>query len=277
MGVAAVSGISTGNEHCDVSARRAAELGFVADHFLPPAAEDEDTADGLFAAVTNNAFAGRPGIEESGWRVWIMAARCYVLTPEAAARDRRAMREIATRCNGGLRVPRTSDVAAARVFGMLLGQEHSAWMLGRRASLLAYALNRSVIIREALPCFEEIGRLWQLRARNKRSAVCAAMNRLREEIVKAGNLPATFRFWFEKRADARVVYSQCQTGNDNRHGSGEVAVNYTQVMHADVPLKRRYARLKPADLRRELDALHAAAELRRLGIVNREQDNKGKS
>ena len=89
---------------------------------------------------------------------------------------------------------------------MIVLRETTLWRIGRRASLLAYALNRGVIIRDALESFEVIGGLWGLSAENKRSAVCAAMNVLREEMIKTAQLPEGFRFWFEKDHAARIVF-----------------------------------------------------------------------
>lgn len=250
------------NEHFDL-ARRDCGLSFDA---LRPASEEPTAGrDSLFVVVTNNALAGRPALEEIGYRTWIMAARCFVPVPVATAADKRAMQKIATQCNGGFAVPRTEDAQA--VFELILGVATGARSMGRRVTLLGYALNRSVIVREALPNFEEIGKLWELRAANKRSAVCAGMNKLRAELVRVGKLPPSFRFWFEKSADVRAVYEQCQRGNDNRaHGVGESAVRYDKHAAHDVPLKRKFARMSKEAMRHELNRLHEAAERRRLGI-----------
>lgn len=261
------------NELHDLAARRAAEMGFAADHAR---AGVDAGAESLFEVVLNNAFAGRPPLAESGYRIWIMAARCCVPVPVAAAADRRAMRDIATRCNGGLRVPQATNARA--VFELVRGDADSAWLLGRRASLLAYALSRNVIIREALPSFEVIGELWRLRATNKRSAVCAAMNKLREELVRCGQLPRTFRFWFEKSADAKLVYAQAQAGNTNRAGGGEAEAEMPAVeteLFEGVPVKPQWAALTPQQVRRALNRLHEASEMKRLLGDQKNTNNEG--
>lgn len=247
------------NEQHDMAARRAEEMGFVADHAR---SAQEAGAESLFQAVVCNAFAGAPPLEESGLRVLIMAHRDIFFPGfEMSRKELEAMRKVAVQCNGGLRVP---PVAEPRpVYELIIGGETSAWRIGRRASLLAYALSRNVIVREALPSFERIGELWELQATNKRSAVCAAMNKLRGELVRCGQLPSGFRFWFEKSADARLVYEQAQIGNQNRHGHAPDVYAHAEE---GLPLKPRFARMKPQERRRVLNELHERAEMRRLGV-----------
>ena len=245
------------NEHYDVIAGRALEMGFEADHC---GEQEQAPRDGLFICLTNNAFAGRPSLMESGLRVMIMAARVGVPVVKLARAELLHLRRVAVACNGGLALPVSED--ARRVFELVMGAEARPWRIGRRASLLAYALNRSVIIRDALPNFEMIGKLWELSADNKRSAVSAAMNQLRVEMVRHGQLPSTFRFWFEKRADARAVYEAAQMGNTNRHGHDEDEV----MMLEGVPVKACYARMKPQERRERMQRMHEASEMKRLGI-----------
>ncbi len=134
--------------------------------------------------------------------------------------------------------------------------------MGRRASLLAYALNRGVIIREALESFEKMGELWGLRARNKRSAVCEAMNVLRAELVRFGRLPEGFRFWFEKEAGARLVYAEVQRGNENRAAHGmrndECGMRNEEEEWRGVPVRAEWRGLSTAERKRRLDALWKA-------------------
>ena len=150
---------------------------------------------------------------------------------------------------------------------MIMGGEYEPRRIGRRASLVAYALNRSVVVREALPCLEVIGELWELRAENKRAAVSAAMNKLRREMVRNGQLTESFRFWFEKSPDARAVYAAVQMGNSNRAGSEEVTdVEDAEVMDG-IPIKPEFAGMRPVQRRARLRALAEAAEMRRLEAV----------
>ncbi len=242
------------NEHHDMVARRAAELGYGG------TADVAATRDALFCCVTNNAYKGRPSLIESGLRILIMAGRCCVPVPVISWSETLQLRKIAVQCNGGLSLPPSED--ARRVFELIMGAEVTPWRIGRRASLLAYALNRGVIIRAALKNFVKIGELWELRAANKRSAVSAAMDKLREELVKHGQLPSTFRFWFEKDEEASAAYEQAQMGNDNRDGHNR----YEAELIEGIPLKRAFAHMTADARRLELNKLHAAAELKRLGI-----------
>ena len=119
-----------------------------------------------------------------------------------------------------------------------------------------------MIIHEVLPSFESIGVLWKLKAANKRSAVSAAMNKLREELVKHGQLPSSFRFWFEKSPDARVVYEQAQMGNENRAGHN----CYEAELFEGLPVKREFAKMKAEERRAVLRRMHEASEMKRLGL-----------
>jgi|GEM_PF-4192054 len=242
------------NEHHDMAARRAAELGYGG------TADAGATRDALFACITNNAFKGRPSLIESGLRILIMAGRCCVPVPTLERAETMMLRKIAVQCNGGLSLPPSED--ARRVFELIMGAEVLPWRIGRRASLLAYGLNRSVIIHEVLPSFESIGELWKLKAANKRSAVSAAMNKLREELVKHGQLPSSFRFWFEKSPDARVVYEQAQMGNENRGGHNR----YEAELLEGLPVKREFAKMKAEERRAVLRRMHEASEMKRLGL-----------
>lgn len=247
------------NELHDVAAVKAAELGFAVPGMISEAAS-EDT---LFSQVTNNAWVGGASVSEAGARVWLMG-RTLGLSMAAlvlSREERRMVREVAASSARWLLILR-GGVTLERVmavFEMLCGRVHEQpgnqgvlWKLGRRVSLLAYALNRGVIVREVLESFEVMGEKWGLRAENKRSAVSAAMNGLREEMVRTGHLPEGFRFWFEKCAEARLVYAQAQLGNGNRAGKAE-----GEALSGGDFEKGRLSR-------RKLDELWARAENRRL-------------
>lgn len=248
------------NERFDLAQVAAAELGFDVPGIAVPVSE-EASDETLFAQVTNNAFAGRPLLVRAGARIWLMGYSLGLRMPKLCRAGmtvlRSHMRVDAGECllmAGGVEV--SQRIA---VFEMLVGSETTLWRMGRRASLLAYALNRGVIIREALESFAVIGELWELRAENKRSAVSAAMNELRAELVKHGRLPAGFRFWFEKEAGARAVYAQAQVGNGNRvrgMTNDECGMrNEEPVECHGVPVRREWARLSGAERKKRLDAL----------------------
>jgi hypothetical protein len=247
------------NEGFDLAQVAAAEMGFDVPGMAVPVSE-ERSDETLFAQVTNNAFAGRPLLVRAGARIWLMG---YSLGLKMPKLDRAGM----TLMRSHLRVDAADCLLMAggvemgqriAVFEMLVGGETTLWRMGRRASLLAYALNRGVIIREALESFAVIGELWELRAENKRSAVSAAMNELRAELVKHGRLPPGFRFWFEKEAGARAVYSMVQRGNCNRAGAGQSDDETMRQGDCEchgVPVRREWARLSGAERKRRLDAL----------------------
>lgn len=252
------------NEHHDIAMQRAAEMGFVADHLRAPAAEGLEPAAGLFELLVSNALAGRPTLEECGLRVVIMARRaCVPMAVTMTRAQMHAMRRIALDQHDGLRVP----VGGRLVYELVAGGEMEPWRIGRRVTLLGYALVRNVVVRDVLPSLEVIGEIWGLRATNKRSAVCAAMNKLRSELVRTGHLPAGFRFWFEKSADARLVYEQVQLGNQNRRGNVRDDEEETEAepeMEHGVPLRAEWAALRPEERRRKLRRMWEEAELRRL-------------
>jgi hypothetical protein len=250
------------NSHFDVSASRAAELGFDVPGGVVSEARSDDT---LFAQVTDNAFVGRPALERAGARVWFMGHALGLRMPRLDRAGMTALRRFvrmdALEC--GLLTGGVELGQRVAVFELLVGSETRLWRMGRRASLLAYALNRGVIIREALECFEKIGEMWGLRARNKRSAVCAAMNELRREMVRFGRLPEGLRFWFEKEAGARAVYAEVQMGNDNRAAHGRTNEEGRMRKEADaeclgVPVRAEWRGLSTAERKRRLDALWAA-------------------
>lgn len=231
------------NELHDVAAEQAAAMGFDVPH-IGELVREEPSEDTLFVQVTNNAFVGGASIEEAGARVWLMGRSLGLsmsllpLTAEDKAVLRRVARQAACwllLLTGGVTLERrmaVMEMLCGRVMDQP-GRESVLWKLGRRVSLLAYALNRGVIIREALESFAVIGEKWELTAKNKRSAVSAAMNALRAEMMRTGHLPQVFRFWFEKSAEARLVYAQVQEGNGNRRGG--MTNDEWRMMNEDEP------------------------------------------
>lgn len=243
------------NEHADVVARRAGELGFVADHCSESVAREVSLAGELFEEVTTAAFEGKASLEVAGIRVMEMATRCGRLCSWRGIPKR--VRE------GALRAPSVAVFApgahaadAMGVFDLLIDRERTAARIGRRVSLIAYALNPNVVVLKSLPNLGGIGKLWELAAENKRSAVCEAMNVLRADLVRWARLEPGFRFWFEKRAEARASYAAAARGNTNRKGG---------MAHDDEPLPvREDTIMKTKEGRKRADRLWEEAERKRL-------------
>jgi hypothetical protein len=151
-------------------------------------------------------------------------------------------------------------------------------------SLLAYAFERGDGVRSVLPSFEAIGALWGLKARNQRSAVCAAMDKTVRQMVEKGQLRSCdyeqmTELWFAKKRVTRERYHAAQIGNDNRVAKAapaddeylsESARQAVKKAHAEliegVPVKPEFKGLSALELRARLQRLHEAADLRRLGL-----------
>lgn len=248
------------NEHWDMAAIPAADLGF--DVPMAAAVIDERSDDTLFAQITNNAFYGRPELERAGARVWLMGHALGCRMPRLERVESRNLRKWARldALECGLMIGGVPFEMRLATMEMIVLRETTLWRIGRRASLVAYALNRGVIIRDALESFEVIGGLWGLSAENKRSAVCAAMNVLRDELIKHGSLPRDFRFWFEKELDARIVYAAAQMGNRNRaaHAEDTETLKRGDCESLGVPVREGWRELSSTERKRRLDALWRA-------------------
>lgn len=224
-------------------------------------AEEEVSAgrDELLMAITTQCFEGKPFLLEAGLRFCAMAWRAGVPVPRNA-NERRQMRSVTLACNGSLRLPRSDE--AASVFEFLMGNETKPHLIGRRLSLMAYAFNRGPVIRDVFPAMEDIGKLWGLSAVNKRSAICAALVKLKKEILRGGWLTKhrrmeSFHFWFEKPEEAKATYREVQMGNTNRQGREECAPDEVRELIHGIPVKAEFRGLSPQELRRRLDALAA--------------------
>jgi hypothetical protein len=249
----------------------------------------------LLSLLLCNAVGGRPGLGVMGARMWWMLG---VLCPGlglAGVKLSRGDRALVGGCCG-LDLAGAAEVELVdrwRVGELVRGDAGGLMELGRRVSLLAYMLERGPVVREALPCMESIGLLWGLRATNKRSAICAAMMKIQGDMDKCG-MRLTMRepavLWFQKARSARVSYEVVQRGNHNRKGGVKVdeeedeeavrvreevrvltdevyeMVGRIRVRAEPVPMKAEFQGLSPGQLRLRLDALHEAAERRRLGV-----------
>ncbi len=258
----------------------------------------------LLSLMLGNAVRGCPALEVMGARLWVMLGRVApgLLLGEFAAMskvDKAMVRGVVGMDLGGLDAVAMEDrwrVGELLRGGVRLGLR----ALGRRVSLLAYMLERGPEVRAALPCMEALGKLWGLRAKNKRSAICAAMMAIQGELDK-GELRlrpgARGVLWYQKRRATRGTYAGAQAGNHNRKGSGagsgsgsvvdaeveeevgrlkeEVRVITEEVFEMvagvrvraePIRMKAVFAAMTPGQLRAHLDGLHEAAERRRLGV-----------
>lgn len=228
---------------------------------------DWSDAASLLIQMLTNAVEGRPSIEEIGLRAWIMCSRvapgCLGVV---AAALRREMQRVAAVCNGHLtlRVPRDSSQVVMVVERVLGAETRTPERTGRRVSLLAYALCRGAAVVNALPSLEEIGRLWRLRARNKRSLPSLEMKRLLREHWLAGR-----PMWFQKSAAAVESYAAAQAGNDNRAGDcpeRRALAHYTAEVRDGIPVRPEFRTLSPRALAKRLSQMAEDADRRRLGI-----------
>lgn len=227
----------------------------------------ESGADELLMALLGNAVCGAEGIEEMGLRAWVMCARLAAdACPAPSAAERRQMREAAVVCGGRLELPAANPEVMGDVARMVVGHCVTAWAIGRRVSLLAYAFCPHDDVLAVLRSFDHIGVLWKLQADNKRSAVCAAMKKLKEDIFRRRAWRVAL--WFEKRETTIRKYEAAQIGNTNRRDGeqrsepadgdddeGTEAARAREemaVIVCGVRVKRRFATMTAIQLREHL-------------------------
>lgn len=230
----------------------------------------ESGADELLMALLGNAVCGAEGIEEMGLRAWIMCARLSAEScPMPRAADKKRMREAAIVCGGRLGLPAANPEVKGDVARMVMGHCVTAWAIGRRVSLLAYAFCPHDEVLAVLRSFEHIGVLWRLRADNKRSAVCAAMKKLKEDIFR--HRAWRVGLWFEKRETTVRKYEAAQIGNTNRRDGEQRAEDDDKpelaqareeiaVIVSGVRVKPQYARMSALELREHLRRQRELAE-----------------
>jgi hypothetical protein len=242
----------------------------------------------LFSQILLACVAGRPSVEVMGLRLWVLAERLSPgRLPRTKKKMRRQLQSVALEAWEVMQVQpgETGLEDTHRLLDLLLGAECEPVKLGRRVTLLGYAFERGEMMRAALPSFEVIGELWGLRAENKRSAVCAAMDKLVCGMVERGQLRQgeaahLSDLWFAKKRAACEAYAAAQMGNHNRAAKvDECAADEMplsrklelQAEHAErvrgVPVKAEFARMTPLQLKRHLASLAAAAEERRLASL----------
>lgn len=167
-----------------------------------------------------------------------------------------------------------------RLVDLLTGGESNPVRLGRRVTLLGYAFERGPEMRAVFPSFESIGEHWGLGAKNKRSAVCAAMKNLVRVMVERGQLRAPeahalSELWFAKKRVTRERYAAAQVGNANRcAGEEDEPLEVREMLRLEheerisgVPVRREFSGMSPRELRAHFERLERAAEARRLGLV----------
>ena len=246
----------------------------------------------LLSAVLSGVVAGCPRVEVMGARlVVLLEGLCPGLIQVSWGKvEAKLLREVmGFRLVGGAGEVTMED--RWRIGEMLVGRERSLLGLGKRVSLLAYMLETGEERVAALPCMEALGALWKLRAKNKRSAICAAMMAIQAEMDKSElrlRDHETTVLWFQKRRVTRAKYQAAQVGNQNRRAKGEAVVmeeaddgrgavgelveevfemvGRVRVRSGPLPIKPQFQGLTAGQLRARLDALHEAAERRRLGV-----------
>lgn len=236
----------------------------------------------LCLGLLTEAVRGRPELEEMGARMWVMLHRlCPGLLWELRGPALRLVRSIPRR-GWTPDVPgldaETEDML--RVGEIIKGDSRDLRGLGRRVSLLAYALVRGQPeVSEALCSLESIGHLWGLRAKNKRAAPSAAVMKIQAELDKAElrtRREAKNVLWFQKRRETRAAYAEVQRGNTHRaegvrvededEAEREAAAGLREVIEG-VPVKAEYRGLTAAQVRARLDALWRESERRRLEAI----------
>lgn len=241
----------------------------------------------LFSQILLACVAGRPSVEVMGLRLWVLAERLSPgRLPRTKARMRKRLQAVAMEAWQVMQLEPgdTTMTDKDRLLDLLLGAECEPVKLGRRVTLLGYAFERGEMMRAALPSFEVIGELWGLRAGNKRSAVCAAMDKLVRGMVERGQMRQgeaahLSDLWFAKKKAACEAYAAAQMGNHNRSAKADEASDEMplsrklelQAEHAErvrgVPVRAEFAKMSPLQLKRHLASLAAAAEERRLASL----------
>lgn len=239
----------------------------------------------LLSQMLVACVAGRPALPDMGIRALFLVSK---ISPGAQVKvGLRDLRRVCVQAGAALHGVGLAEVSLEErqhVAELLLGGELEPRKVGRRVSLLAYAFERGDGVRSVLPSFESIGSLWGLKARNQRSAVCAAMDKTVRQMVEKGQLrkceyEQMTELWFAKKRSTRDRYHAAQIGNENRahkspppdeHHLSESAHQAVKKAHAEliegVPVKPEYQGLSALELRAKMQRLHDQAELRRLGL-----------
>lgn len=230
----------------------------------------------LLLTLLTESVRGRVSLIEMGARMWQML---HALVPgmiwEVVGADLETVRGLSGRSwtpDGRGDGVEFEDVL--RIGEVIRGGEVNLKGLGRRVTLLAYILVREVdAVTDALPNTETIGKLWGLKAANKRSAVVAALMKVQADLDKSEMRQrdhATSQFWYQKKRETRMIYAALSSGNCNRLGptdedeDEEAAKEALKEVVDGVPVRAEYRGMKQRDLRRRLDEMHRKHEIERL-------------
>lgn len=239
------------NELHDVSSARAAEMGFVLPSFGEAEVMEGEAVSGrgMLEALCGHALPNLPlqrACEMCGARVVVVLMRLGArLDGRLMARARRVsdVRWVS--------LPQMAPEIVEVLKVLIIGERRDLSGIGRWFMLVAYALCPNPLTKAVLRNVEHIGELWELKARNKRSAVSAAMRVLKAELKRHWRFDEEFHFWFEKSAAAKAVYARVQEGNENRRGGGMTNEEGRMTNDCGAAWRRRIERLeREAEARR---------------------------
>jgi hypothetical protein len=176
-----------------------------------------------FAALFGELFREQRKAESLGWAVWAMVGMYAPhLLPMVTAKEWRLKQKMmVTAMVRPLGAVDVQVVAGLLAFLMrpIGGYQHTE-KLGKRVMVFAYIFCRSETVRRTVPSLEVMGRLWGLRATNKRSAPDAAVQRMKEEMAgyfqRTGHRAEDILMPGQKSAESKAKYALAQMGNDHR-------------------------------------------------------------
>ncbi len=233
------------NELHDIAAADAAAMGFDL-----PSAERVSTGRGMLEALVGHALPNLPlqgACEQAGARVVVML---MILGARMDWKMMQAARKLSH--VRWVSMPQMAPEIVEVLKVLIIGERRELSGIGRWFMLVAYALCPNPLTKAVLRNVEHIGELWELKARNKRSAVSAAMRVLKAELKRHWRFDEEFHFWFEKSAAAKAVYARVQEGNCNRRPSDKETV------------RQGDSQMRTVEGRRLIERLEREAEARRM-------------
>lgn len=193
---------------------------------------DEEQNDGELGAMVSGLFAELFQQSLNPRRVGLMVYYvAYAVCPDLIRLKLKLkeQREVMNSPVGGF--PDMQPEWMRGLLTFMLGKYARRWnpeRLGRRAMCFAYIQCRAQSVRRVLKSYENLGELWGLRAKNKRSAVGEAMRLMKAEMVavhvRAGGKATDVVMPGEKDAETKLKYKAAQMGNVNRRKNREVMV-----------------------------------------------------
>jgi hypothetical protein len=213
------------------------EIETAADHALRPdeALMEQEDGPGIdsaepsvarqetFNALFSELFSVQQNAEDVGWCAW---AVCWLYAPDLLpAVDKHST---ARMMRSGILSLGDVDPSVVRGLMQLLTRPitKEGWKattkLGKRVMVFAYLSCRSEAVRRTLPSLEVIGRLWGLRAANKRSAPGAAVQKIKDELLgyylRTGHRREDIIMPGQKSEESREKYRAAAMGNNHRKG-----------------------------------------------------------